>query len=41
MQAEVYTLGKWPLMISTFGRDHDGELYVADFAGGAIYRMER
>jgi hypothetical protein len=25
--------------VSTFGEDHDGELYVADLGGGKIYRI--
>lgn len=33
-------LGKWPLLISTFGRDNRGEVYVADFGGGKVYRIE-
>jgi glucose/arabinose dehydrogenase len=32
-------LGKWPMLPSTFGRDARGELYVASFARGAIYRL--
>lgn len=32
-------LGRWPIQISTFGRDGDGEIYLADFSGGAIYRV--
>lgn len=32
-------LGKRPILISTFGRDHHGELYVADYSGGIIYRI--
>ena len=28
------------LSISTFGEDEDGELYVADYDGGGIYRIE-
>lgn len=27
------------LSISSFGEDHDGEVYVADMSGGAIYRI--
>ena len=27
------------LSVSTFGEDDDGELYVADYGGGAIYRI--
>ncbi len=34
-----YSLGKWPLLISTFGQDHDGEVYIGDFANGTIYRI--
>lgn len=37
---DAYTLGKWPVLISTFGRDTQGELYVADFGGGAVYRID-
>ncbi|MCB1137615.1 MAG: PQQ-dependent sugar dehydrogenase [Leptospiraceae bacterium] len=36
---EAYALGKWPLLISTFARDSKGEVYVADFASGKIYRI--
>lgn len=36
---EAYALGKWPLLISTFARDSAGEVYVADFASGKIYRI--
>lgn len=36
---EVSALGKWPLLISTFGRDTKGELYVADFGGGKVFRL--
>lgn len=36
---KVYALGRWPLLISTFGRDASGELYVADFGLGGIYRL--
>ncbi len=35
-----YALGKFALLPSTFGRDPSGELYVGDFASGAIYRLE-
>ncbi|MEY4632003.1 MAG: hypothetical protein RIQ81_2123 [Pseudomonadota bacterium] len=31
--------GKWEILISTFARDADGQLYVADYSGGAIYRL--
>jgi glucose/arabinose dehydrogenase len=33
-------LGKWPIMPSAFGRDHRGELYVANLPGGEIYRLD-
>ncbi len=32
-------LGRWPIQISTFGRDANGEMYVADFPRGVIYRI--
>ncbi len=32
-------LGKWPMLISTFGRDARGELYVGAFGRGEIYRL--
>jgi glucose/arabinose dehydrogenase len=37
---EVHALGKVPILISTFGRDAAGRVYVADFAGGTIYRID-
>lgn len=35
----VVTLGRWPINPATFGRDGEGNLYVADFGGGVVYRM--
>ena len=32
-------LGRWPIMPTTFGRDHDGELYVGEFTRGEILRI--
>jgi len=32
-------LGRWQVLISSFGRDGDGELYVLDFQGGAVHRI--
>jgi glucose/arabinose dehydrogenase len=32
-------LGQWNIQFSTFGQDAEGELYVADFYGGKIYRI--
>ncbi|MEM7180406.1 MAG: PQQ-dependent sugar dehydrogenase [Spirochaetota bacterium] len=37
---ELLALGRWSILISTFGRDHFGELYVADFQKGKIYRLD-
>lgn len=39
-RVEPRTLGKWPMMPVTFGRDADGELYVAAFDRGEIYRLD-
>ncbi len=39
--AEVTALGRWPILPSTFGRDAAGEVYVADYGGGTIYRIAR
>jgi glucose/arabinose dehydrogenase len=36
---QAMELGKWPILIATFGRAADGELYVADFGKGTIYRL--
>jgi glucose/arabinose dehydrogenase len=37
--ADPIALGQWPMMPSAFGRDLDGELYVADFTRGEIHRL--
>lgn len=37
---KVYTLGKWNILVSSFGRDNAGEIYVADYQSGKIFRME-
>lgn len=34
-----FTLGQWPLLPSTFGRDGAGNVYVADFGTGKIFRL--
>lgn len=31
--------GQWKMLISTFGRDQQGEVYVADFDTGTIFRI--
>jgi len=36
---KAYTLGQWPVLISTFGRDAAGNLYAADFGTGKILRF--
>lgn len=36
---EATSLGRWPILPSTFGRDPEGQLYVADFGSGTIYRI--
>ena len=36
---EARLLGQWSMLIATFGRDHAGELYVADYGGGGVYRL--
>ncbi|MFT7519851.1 MAG: glucose/arabinose dehydrogenase [Kiritimatiellia bacterium] len=33
------SLGRWPILPSTFGRDITGEVYVADFGRGKVYRI--
>lgn len=38
--SEVASLGRWPFLPSTFGRNAEGELYVASFGDGAIYALE-
>ena len=36
----VYTLGKWPVLTSSFGRDADGNVYVLDLGKGKIFRIK-
>lgn len=38
--ATVYALGRWGMLLSTFGRDASGRLFVADYGTGQIYRVE-
>lgn len=35
----VISLGKWNLLISTFGRDLEGELFLADYQSGKIFKL--
>lgn len=37
---EATKVADTPYKISTFGQDNSGELYVADYASGAIYRIQ-
>lgn len=40
ISSEGMTLhGQWDILISTFARDSDGELYVGDYRSGAVYRL--
>jgi hypothetical protein len=32
-------LGRWPIMPTTFGRDHQGELYLGEFKRGSILKI--
>lgn len=38
-EIRIQELGNWSIAISTFGRAHNGEIYIADFSGGAIYQF--
>lgn len=38
--SSVTTVGTWDLQISTFGRDEAGQVYVGDYGGGGVYRIE-
>jgi glucose/arabinose dehydrogenase len=38
-RAKPELLGKWPVAISTFGRDERGELFAADFDSGTIFAV--
>ncbi len=40
IDAKRFALGKFPINPSTLGRDPSGRVYVADFSGGAVYRIE-
>lgn len=39
-QEQVRALGRWPLLISSFGQAPDGQLYLADFTQGRVLRLE-
>jgi len=36
----VYSLGKWAILISTFGKDSSGNIYVVDFGSGRVFRID-
>lgn len=38
--ASVHSLGQFDIAISTFGRDSDGNIYLADFFNGIIYKIQ-
>jgi glucose/arabinose dehydrogenase len=38
-KATPRTLGKWPILVSTFGQDAAGELYLADYGTGKVYKL--
>ncbi len=38
---DIYTLGRFDMLISTFARDSRGELYLADYSKGGVYRLVR
>jgi len=37
---DPFALGRRDLLISTFGRDAAGKVYVTDFTRGVIYRID-
>ena len=38
---EVKSLGKWPVLISSFGQDEQGEIYLSDYGTGSIAKIVR
>jgi glucose/arabinose dehydrogenase len=36
---KVESLGKWNVLISTFGRDNEGNIFVADYQSGKIFKI--
>ena len=40
LAGEAKELGVFPILISTFGRDQQGDIYVTDFGKGEIFRLE-
>lgn len=37
--SEGRLLGNWPYLVSSFGRDEDGELYFLDYSSGKVFRL--
>jgi len=37
---EVFALGRWPFLPTTFGRDAQGRLYVGAYTKGTVHRLE-
>lgn len=38
---EVYAIGKWPILISTFGLTNEGEVLICDYKSGKIYKFSK
>ncbi|GIX42875.1 MAG: dehydrogenase [Leptospiraceae bacterium] len=38
---DVYSLGKWPILISTFGYTKEGEILIGDYQSGKIYMFAK
>ena len=36
---EPWALGRWSMLPATFGKAADGEVYLADFGEGVLYRF--
>ncbi len=36
---KVYALGKWNILISTFGKDSQGDVFVGDYQSGKIFKI--
>lgn len=39
--AEARLLGNWPYLISSFGRDETGEMYLLDYSSGKVFRLSQ
>ncbi|HMW07328.1 MAG TPA: PQQ-dependent sugar dehydrogenase [Leptospiraceae bacterium] len=37
---EAYTLGKWPVLISSFAKDGNGDVYLLDLGKGKVFKIE-